>query len=203
MPRLVLMILCALSLNLSACSEDEPPVARGRSGAKAGAAKKAGAAQSGKAKKEGAATTPSAAPQSVAVPTFDLTPTDLSIEEFKAIIQAPKGATAAEDLGTAQIILGDGKRFWVQISLDAPDLKAIKVAASKNTVQKLVRVHTETEDVLIYESKAFGRTSVWLDMAVRVGARRVHCSNGRGQFSYDLGHIQAFKSACESLKLKR
>ncbi|MGK0361328.1 MAG: hypothetical protein ACI9U2_003646 [Bradymonadia bacterium] len=207
MPRLSLIILCAVSLSLSACGEDEPPVARGRAGAKAGAAKKAGAktgpAQAGKATKEGATATPSAAPQSVAVPAFDLTPTDLVIEEFEAIIQAPKGATAAEDLGTAQIILKDGKQFWVQISLDTPDLKAIKAAASKNTVQKLVEVHTETDDVLIYESKAFGRTSVWLDMAVRVGARRVHCANGRGQFSYDLGHIQAFKSACESLKLKR
>lgn len=213
MPRLLVMTLCAVSLSVAACGEEEPTVARGAAGivkkgaasaAKAGAATKTGAAKAGAAKGGAAkAGAKAGAKSGVKVPAFELAPTDLTIDDFNATIQAPKGAAASTDAGTAHIKLDDGKRFWVQVSLQAPDLKAVKAAAEKNTVQKLVRVHTEADDVLIYESTAFGRTSVWLDMAVRVGARRVHCASGRGQFNYDLGHIQAFKAACESLELKR
>lgn len=195
MPRLM-MTLFALALTLWGCSDEEPSAPRGI--AKPGsAAAKAGA-------KAGAAATPSkAAPKSVAATAFELAPVDVSIDDFKAVMQAPKGAVGTREPGAAQVKLDDGKQFWVQVALEAPDLKAIKDAAEKNTVQKLVRVHTETDDVLIYESTAFGRTSVWLDMAIRVGARRVHCASGRGAFSYDRGHIEAFKAACESLELKR
>lgn len=136
-------------------------------------------------------------------PEFELAPVEIAYEDFKAVMQAPKGATFKEQFGTLNVKLGEGKDFWVQIDVEAPDLTQRKAAAEKNTVQKLVKVHTESADTLIYETKAFGRTSFWLDAAVRVGARTVHCYSGRGGSSYSEGQIKVFEAACKSLKLKR
>lgn len=145
---------------------------------------------------------PATAPAKPA-PTFEMASLAVAHDDFKATIQAPKGAVFKEEFGTLNVKLDNGKTFWLQMEMGAPDLNAKKADAQKNTVQKLVKIHTDTPETLIYESKAFGRTSFWLNTTVRVGARTVHCYSGRGAHSYSKALIEVFKTACESLKLDR
>lgn len=186
--RSLLLVLCsvALGLGLNACG-GEPDEA------------KAPVAKKKKKKKKKAAPKKKAKP----APTFEMASVDVTYEDFAAQVEAPKGATFKEEFGTLNVKLADGKQFWLQMSTDAPDLKARKTAAEKNTVQKLVKVHSDTADTLIYETTAFGRTSFWLDTAVRVGARTVHCYSARGAASYEQGEIEVMEKSCKSLKLKR
>jgi hypothetical protein len=178
------LLLLSGAFALSACGDDPPP-------------------KRPKPKKSKKA--PPSAPVKAAkpAPTFEMAELAISHEDFKAKLKAPKGAIFKEEFGTLNVKLADGKQFWLQMEIGAPDLKAKKVEAEKNTVQKLVKVHTDTADTLVYETTAFGRTSFWLDTTVRVGARTVHCYSGRGGHSYGKGHIEAFEAACKSLKLDR
>ena len=93
---------------------------------------------------------------------------DVVYEDFKATISAPVGATFEESYGTLEVKLADGKDFFLQIDTDAPDMAAVKAEVEKNDVQKLVKIHTETPEVLVYETEAFGKTSFWLNSAVKV-----------------------------------
>lgn len=183
------LLLSLVALGLAACGGDQPDEA----------AKPAAKADKKTDKKAGADAPKKKAPP----PTFELAPLDLTYEDFAATVQAPKGAVFQEEYGTLNVKLADGKQFWLQVDLEAPDLAKSKEAAEKNTVQKLVKVHTDEADALVYETKAFGRTSFWLDAAVRVGARTVHCYSGRGGHSFDEGEIEVMRTACQSLQLKR
>lgn len=175
------LLVCLGALTLGACGDDPPPKRPTPPKSKTAPASKA-------------------APKTTRpAPTFELAALPIVHQDFKASIQAPKGAQFTADAGTLEVKLADGKQFWLQMQIGAPDLKALLAEAKKNTVQTLVKVHTESDDTLIYETKAFGRTSFWLDTAVRVGARMVHCYSGRGGHAYGQGHIAAFEKACKSL----
>lgn len=186
-PLLLSLLSATLCLSLGACGGEQPD-----DGAKPVAKKKKKTEKKAPPKKK-------AKP----APTFEMAPIDVTYEDFAAQMQAPKGATFKEEFGTLNVKLADGKQFWVQLSVESPDLEALKASAQKNTVQKLVKVHTDAADTLVYETKAFGRTSFWLDAAVRVGARTVHCYSGRGGSSYEQGEIEVMEKACKSLELKR
>jgi len=131
-----------------------------------------------------------------------MAPIDIVYEDFKAVMDAPKGAVFAESFGTLEVKLGDGKDFFIQIDTDAPDMAAIKGEIEKNDVQKLIKFHTESETTFVYETEAFGRKSVWLDMAVKFGDKTVRCYSGRGANSYTRAHIATFEKSCASLKPK-
>jgi hypothetical protein len=126
-----------------------------------------------------------------------LTLTDAGI---KATIQAPEGAEAKDSYGTTEVKVGDGSTFFLQIDKGAPDLSAVKKTWQKNDMQKLQKLHVETEDVLIAETEMFGKTSFWLDAKVSLGDQVLHCKSGRGAPSYTRAQIDTFLTACQSLK---
>ncbi len=137
-----------------------------------------------------------------AAPKLVMAPVDVVYEDFKATIDAPKGATFKESYGTLEVKLGDGKDFFVQIDTDAPDMAKVKASVKKNDVQKLVKFHTESADTFVYETKFMRKQSFWLDTAVKVGDKTVHCYSGRGANSYTAAHIATMEAACKSLKPK-
>ncbi len=145
---------------------------------------------------------PAAKPEPKPAATLEMAPIDIVYEDFKAVMDAPKGSVFKESFGTLEVKLGDGKDFFVQIDTDAPDMAEIKKEIEGNDVQKLVKFHTENDTTFVYETEAFGKKSFWLDMAVKVGDKTVHCYSGRGANSYTLEQIQTFEKACASLKPK-
>lgn len=145
---------------------------------------------------------PTTPPKPVEAPTLEMAPIDLSGDGFAASMQAPKGATFADSFGTLEVKLDDGKDFFVQIDTEAPDMAKVKASVLANDVQKLQKFHTETDDVLIYETLAFGKTSFWMDAAIKVGDKTVHCYSGRGAPSFTQPQVEMFLAACKSLQPK-
>jgi len=145
---------------------------------------------------ETTADVPEAAPQEA--PATALATLDLSEAGIKASIQAPVGATAVESYGSAEIKVGDGSSFYLEINSGAPDMAEVIQYAKDNTMQKLKTIHVETDDVLIIETDLFGTTFFWLDASVSVGEDAYHCRSGRGAI-FDRAQIDAFLTACQSL----
>jgi hypothetical protein len=139
-----------------------------------------------------------AAPQE-APATTALATLDLSEAGIKASIQAPEGATAVESYGSAEIKVGDGSSFYLEINSGAPDMAEVIQFWKDNTMQKLKTTHVETDDVLIVETDAYGTISFWLDANVSVGDEAYHCRSGRGAPIFDRAQIDAFLTACQSL----
>ena len=128
-----------------------------------------------------------------------MAPLALKAAGLDATISAPVGATAKDSYGTIEIKVGDGKRFFVAIEQDAPDMAKRKAYWAKNTAQKLKKVHVDTPEALIVETEAFGKTSFWLDASVKLGDKAVYCLSGRGAHSLSLGQVKAFLAACKTL----
>ncbi len=144
-----------------------------------------------------AAEAPTAAPEEA--PAADLAALDLSEAGIKASIQAPEGATAADSYGTAEVKVGDGSSFYLEINSGAPDMAELIQGWKDNTMQKLKTTHVETDDVLIVETDAYGSISFWLDASVSVGDEAYHCRSGRGAPSFNRAQIDTFLTACQSL----
>lgn len=189
------LLITALAMAACACNAKDPAAGKAPA-ATASTAKTAAAAPSAaKAPATTAPAAPAAAP-------LTLEPLDVTGDEFSATMQAPKGATAKDSYGTLEVKLGDGKAFNVWIDAEAPDMAKVKAGIEQNDVQKLKTFHVETADTFIYETEAFGKASVWLDAAIKVGDTTVHCYSGRGAHSYTRAQIDGFLKACESLKPK-
>lgn len=77
----------------------------------------------------------------------------------------------------------------------------VKASANKNAMQKIKKFHVETEDTLIYETEFMSKTFFWLDAAVKVGDKTVHCYSSRGAKSRS--QIEMFANACKSLAPKQ
>ena len=133
---------------------------------------------------------------------MEMAPLEIKSEEFTAMMDAPKGATMEDSYGTLEVKVGDGSSFFVAIETDAPDMASIKGEVEKNDVQKLKKFHMDTPEAVIYETEAFGKTSFWLDAAIKVGDKTVHCFSGRGAPSFTQPQVESFLAACKTLKPK-
>jgi hypothetical protein len=140
---------------------------------------------------------PAATPEEA--PATALAALDLSEAGIKASIQAPEGATAADSYGTAEVKVGDGSSFYLEINSGAPDMAELIQEWKDNTMQKLKTTHVETDDVLIVETDAYGTISFWLDASVSVGDEAYHCRSGRGAPSFNRAQIDGFLTACQAL----
>ena len=121
----------------------------------------------------------------------------------EATIVAPKGAKAEDSYGTLEIKAGDGAGFALQIDLDdSMDWGKVKAFYETNDVQKLQKFHTDTADTILAETKAFGKTSYFLDHKTKVGDKDAHCKSYRGAHSFTQAQAAALLTACKSLKAK-
>lgn len=194
--KLHALLIAILGLGLSACDKKDAPA--DKPATKDTKAAKAADPAEATPKKP----TPPKKPVEPAKPALEMAPIAISADDFAVTMNAPKGAVFADSFGTLEVKLGDGKDFFVQIDTDAPDMAKVKASIQKNDVQKLQKFHTESDTVLIYETKAFGKTSFWLDSAIKVGDKTVHCYSGRGAPSFTQPQIGLFLKACQSLKPK-
>lgn len=195
MKRFHALTTAALALGLTACEKKdaptEPPATKTEKAATPAAGK---AAEGTKA--------PIAKPAAPAPVALEMAPIELTADDFAATMDAPTGATFADSFGTLEVKLGDGKDFFIQIDPEAPDMAKVKASVNENDVQKLQKFHTDTDTVLIYETLAFGKTSFWLDAAIKVGDKTVHCYSGRGAPSFTQPQVEGFLEACKTLKPK-
>jgi hypothetical protein len=192
--RSFMMVSCALAL--VACEKkDATPAPEGKTPASKAAASKAPASKAPASKAPASKAPASKAPAALA-------PLEIKAEGFAAVMQAPAGATAKDRDGTREISAEGGKSFFVWIDTDAPDMGKVKDGINKNDVQKVQSFHLDTPEAFIYETKAFGKTSFWMDSAIKVGDKTVHCYSGRGAHSYTKAQVEGFLAACKSLKAK-
>lgn len=136
-----------------------------------------------------------------AAPKVAMTAVDLEQAGFKATMQAPKGAKAKDSFGSVQVDAGKG--FAVEISYNSFEaLPKVLAGFKKNTVQKMKKVHVNTSDTLIVETKAFGRSQVFMNTEVKVGGKKVSCRSKRGAVVYTRAQADVMVAACKTLKAK-
>ena len=109
-----------------------------------------------------------------------LVPLDLSKASgsFPVIMQAPEGATAADDFGS--VLVKKGANFQVEVSSSAKDLAALKKEITANTLNKFKKFYVETADALLYESTLMGKSEFHFVANAKVGGTTYGAEDTKG-----------------------
>jgi hypothetical protein len=97
---------------------------------------------------------------------------------FAITIPAPAGATAKDDYGDVDALSGDG--FQIVVHPNAKDIAQAKKEITANTVNKLKRFITETDDTLVYESEVAGQSEFHFALNVKVGDKTYGVEDNKG-----------------------
>lgn len=127
--------------------------------------------------------------------------TDPSITAYKGLkAKAPAGATA--EAGLVGLVVKTGKNEY-EISKELEPLgyvAKVKSEAQTDEFEKLVKIHIETPNVLVWETKPAGGDDHNFHFAatVAVGGTTYQCANlGHGQFTR--AEVDAQLKGCQSL----
>jgi hypothetical protein len=89
-------------------------------------------------------------------------------DSFPVIMQAPEGATAADDFG--DVLVKKGASFQIAVSSSAKDIESLKKEIKANTLNKLKAFLVDTADALLYESTVMGKSEFHFVANVKAGA---------------------------------
>jgi hypothetical protein len=109
-----------------------------------------------------------------------LVPLDLSKASvsFPVIMQAPEGATAADDFGN--ILVKKGDHFQVEISSSPKDIESLKKEIKANTLNKLKSFLVDTPAALLYESSVMGKSEFHFVANVKAGGTTFGAEDTKG-----------------------
>jgi len=109
-----------------------------------------------------------------------LVPLDLSkaSDSFPVVMQAPEGATAADDFGN--VLIKKGANFQVEVSSSAKDIESLKKEIKANTLNKLKAFLVETADALLYESTVMGKSEFHFVANVKAGGTTFGAEDTKG-----------------------
>jgi hypothetical protein len=109
-----------------------------------------------------------------------LVPLDLSkaSASFPVIMQAPEGATAADDFGN--IMVKKGANFQVEVSSSPKDIESLKKEIKANTLNKLKSFLVDTPAALLYESTVMGKSEFHFAANVKAGGAAFGAEDTKG-----------------------
>ncbi len=109
-----------------------------------------------------------------------LVPLDLSkaSASFPVIMQAPEGATAADDFGN--ILVKKGANFQVEIGSSPKDMESLKKEIKANTLNRLKSFLVETPAALLYESTLMGKSEFHFAANVKAGGTTFGAEDTKG-----------------------
>ena len=90
-----------------------------------------------------------------------------SLRAFPLLMQAPEGATAADDFG--DVLVKKGVNFQIEVSSNAKDIESLKKEIKANTLNKLKSFLVDTPDALLYESTVMGKSEFHFAANVKAG----------------------------------
>jgi hypothetical protein len=131
-----------------------------------------------------------------------LVPLDLSkvSDSFPVIMQAPEGATAADDFGSVLVKKGDN--FQVEVSSSPNDIESLKKEIKANTLNKFKAFVVETADVLLYESTVMGKSEFHFAANVKAGDVTYGAKDTRGPV-YTKADVELMLKCFQSLTAKK
>ena len=97
---------------------------------------------------------------------------------FPVIMQAPEGATAADDFGNVLVKKGAG--FQVEISTSPKDILSLKKEIKANTLNKLKSFLVDTPAALLYESTVMGKSEFHFAANIKAGATTFGAEDTKG-----------------------
>lgn len=121
-------------------------------------------------------------------------------EDFPLTLKAPAGAEAKLDIGDVSVKKGDN--FQLHISTTKSDIAALKKEITANTMNKLKQFHTETDDVLLYETEVFGNAEFHFVANIKVGEKVYSCEDEKGP-RFTKEDAEAMLKAAKSLAAKQ
>jgi hypothetical protein len=86
---------------------------------------------------------------------------------FPLLMQAPEGATAADDFGN--VVVKKGAGFQVEISAGSKDIESLKKEIKANTLNKLKSFLVDTPAALLYESAVMGKSEFHFAANMKIG----------------------------------
>ena len=109
-----------------------------------------------------------------------LVPLDLSkaSASFPLIMQAPEGATAADDFGS--IVVKKGANFQVEIGSSPKDIEGLKKEIKSNTLNKLKSFLVDTPAALLYETTVMGKSEFHFAANVKAGGTTFGAEDTKG-----------------------
>jgi len=99
-------------------------------------------------------------------------------DSFPVMMQAPEGATAADDFGN--ILVKKGGNFQVEVSSSAKDIAGLKKEIKANTLNKFKSFLVETADALLYESTVMGKSEFHFVANVKAGGTTYGAEDTKG-----------------------
>ncbi len=119
--------------------------------------------------------------------------------DFALTMPAPSGATVKDDFGDVDVNAGDG--FQVVVHSSAKDIKAAKKDITDNTMNKLKKFITDTDDTLVYESEVAGQSEFHFVCNVKVGEKTYGIEDNKGP-RYTNDQIDTMVKDAKDLKAK-
>ena len=109
-----------------------------------------------------------------------LVPLDLSkaSASFPLIMQAPEGATAADDFGS--LVVKKGANFQVEISSSPKDIEGLKKEIKSNTLNKLKSFLVDTPIAILYESAVMGKSEFHFAANIKAGGTMFGAEDTKG-----------------------
>jgi hypothetical protein len=131
-----------------------------------------------------------------------LAPLDLSKAnaDYPFTMDAPTDAKAKD--GILGVEISNGSSFQVELG-DAKDFAALKKEIAANKLNQLKKFHTESKDVLIYESQISGQPNTEFHFLanVKVGDKTIGVEDGKGG-TYTQAQVELMVKCVQSLKGK-
>lgn len=120
-------------------------------------------------------------------------------DSFPVIMQAPEGATAADDFGN--VLVKKGANFQVEVSSSAKDIESLKKEIKANTLNKLKAFIVETADALLYETTVMGKSEFHFVANVKTGGTTYGAEDTKGPV-YTKADAELMLKCFQTLKAK-